>query len=92
MPPSAATVAAAAALDRDQVGDVDRDRLHATRGRELLPGRLDQGLVAIPERHRGAGRQQALGDRPADALGAAGHHRPPAVEIDSIHCLAPRLL
>ena len=65
----------ARALDVLQVGHVARDRDDLAAALQLAGGLLGEGLVAVPDRDRGAGIEEPLDDRPPDPLRAAGDDR-----------------
>ena len=51
---------------------------------EFAGGLLGEGLVAVPDRDRGAGVEQPLGDGAADSLRAAGDDGETAGEVDGV--------
>ncbi len=63
---------------------MDFTSLGAARGAKRLGGLGQARLVDVPERDPGAGGPQALGGGLADALGAAGHDRVAAGEIQLV--------
>ena len=64
----------------------DTSTLNAvTRGADFLGGPLRERLVVIPDRDLGAGGDEALGDRAAETLRAAGDDGAAAVQIDLVH-------
>ena len=72
-------------LDRGKVGDIDHPAVDAVGLCDALDRLLEQRPVAVPYRKPGAGGEHAIGDRKADALGAAGDDRDPLFQIIDIH-------
>ena len=64
--------------------EADRPVERARRVADFAGRRARKRDVAIPERHLRAGSDEALRDRAADALGAAGHDGYAVSEIDLI--------
>jgi hypothetical protein len=71
-------------LDGLRVRDVGRDDNHLPLPFEFRRRLVGQRPVAVPDRHRGAGGEQPLDDRPPNALRPAGDHSLPARQIDTI--------
>ena len=84
MRPSAFSGGIARALDLGELRDVDTPPPRPCRGRRVAGGLFGQPAVAVPDRDRGAGIQQPLDDRPADALRAAGDDGAAPAEIDLV--------
>ncbi len=81
--PSAFSVAsrACSTAAKSETSTCERDNACA----DLLCGLFGQRPVMIPDRDLGAGSDEALGHRAAEALRAAGDHRAAAVQIDLVH-------
>ena len=73
---------------RRGVGHVDAAGVNGVA--DLGRGLLGEVAVEVPDLDRSAGRGEALDDRLADALGAAGDDRDMAVEVDLVHGLLRR--
>src|SRR5262249_30433396 len=79
----------ARAFNAPEIGDVGRDRDHAPLVLELGRGLFGELRVAVPDRDAGGvGSEKALGDRAAEALGPAGYHREPALQINLVGHMA----